>query len=110
VQSTSYSDRFHIFTPTQISYDLAKDTYAVNEVGVGSYKFDNPNFTTTEFLSNMVARWEYTPGNTIFVVWSQNRSHNTELGHSQVRKDMGNLFTTFPYNVFLVKASFRIGR
>lgn len=110
VKSNLYSERFHLFTPTEISYDAANEVYKVNEPGVGKYEFDNPNFTSTEFLSNMVVRWEYTPGNTVFVVWSQNRSYSSELGRSQVGREMGNLFSTFPYNVFLVKASFRIGR
>lgn len=110
VMSNSYKDRFHIFTPTQISYDSANETYKINEAGIGQYEFDNPNFTSTEFLSNMVLRWEYTPGNTLFVVWSQNRSYSTSLGRSQLGKDIGDLFSVYPYNVFLVKASFRVGR
>lgn len=110
VMSNHYNEQFHFFTPNEISYDSANDRYKVNEAGVGQYDFDNPNFTTTEFLSNMVLRWEYTPGNTLFVVWSQNRNYSTGLGRSQVGKDIGDLFSAFPYNVFLVKASFRIGR
>jgi Domain of unknown function (DUF1083). len=110
VMSNRYNERFHIFTPSQISYDSVNETYKINEAGYGQYEFSNPNFTSTEFLSNMVLRWEYTPGNTLFVVWSQNRDYSTSLGRSQLGKDIGDLFSTYPYDVFLVKASFRIGR
>jgi len=110
VMSNRYAERFHVFTPSEIAFNSQRDTYKVNDPNFGSYEFDNPNFTATEFLSNMVLRWEYAPGSTLFVVWSQNRSYSTGLGRTQVGKDVGDLFSTYPYNVFLVKASFRIGR
>jgi hypothetical protein len=34
----------------------------------------NPDFTTRSFQSNVVLRWEYRPGSTLFVVWTLGRS------------------------------------
>lgn len=110
VKSSRYGERFKLYNPSDISYSSADDSYTIKELGVGQFELDNPNFTSTEFLSNMVVRWEYVPGNTIFLVWSQNRSYSTGSGRAQVSKDLGDLFSAYPYNIFLVKASFRIGR
>ena len=35
------------------------------------YEFENPNFNYIQFRSNLVFRWEYIPGSTLFVVWTQ---------------------------------------
>ena len=31
------------------------------------------DFNVKQFLSNLVVRWEYSPGSTLFLVWSQTR-------------------------------------
>ena len=38
------------------------------------YGFDKPDFNVREFLSNLVLRWEYNPGSSVYLVWSQTRS------------------------------------
>lgn len=40
----------------------------------GSFAFNNPNFNSLSFRSNLVLRWEWNPGSTLFLVWQQNRS------------------------------------
>jgi hypothetical protein len=39
---------------------------------------DNPDFRTRSYQSNLVLRWEYRPGSTLFLVWSQSRSRDFE--------------------------------
>lgn len=58
----------------------------------------------------MVVRWEYKPGSTLFLVWSQNRNHSVSNGGFHFQDNITELFDEKPYNVFLVKMSFRIGR
>jgi hypothetical protein len=58
-----------------------------------------------------VARWEYRPGSTLFVVWTQSRVQDElDVGTFAARRDYGNLFSARPDNVFLVKASYWLGR
>ena len=41
--------------------------------GSEDYRFDRPDFDVREFNSNLVLRWEYSAGSTLFLVWSQSR-------------------------------------
>ena len=60
-----------------------------------------------QFNSNLVVRWEYRPGSTIFVVWTQGRGDYQSLaGPDGLRGDFSNLFQLHPNNTFLVKASY----
>jgi hypothetical protein len=64
-------------------------------------------FNFKEFNSNVVLRWEYRPGSTLFVVWSQGRQGFLPTpGTRSFTGDFGDLFTLHPNNTFLVKASY----
>jgi hypothetical protein len=104
-----YTDRFHTFRPAEISY--SDGVYSVDENLDGiDYSFDNPDFTVSEFLHNLVIRWEFLPGSTAYLVWSQTREYYTGDGIFDFGSQADNLFTeTKPHNVFLVKFSYRFG-
>lgn len=64
----------------------------------------NDDFNFKEFRSNLVLRWEYRPGSTIFLVWSHDRSQTTEgEGSFDLIRDITRLFRAESENVFLVK-------
>ncbi len=46
----------------------------------GSFTLPNPDFNVLSFRSNVVLRWEWRPGSTLYLVWQQNRSGNTPYG------------------------------
>jgi len=73
---------------------------------------DNPGgFNYKQFRSNVVFRWEYRPGSTLFVVWSQGRQNSAGAEGTQgFRGDLSNLFDLRPDNSFLVKLSYWINR
>jgi hypothetical protein len=59
------------------------------------------------FNSNVVARWEYRPGSTLFAVWQQGRQQdNLNPGTFAFRRDYRDLFRAHPSNTFLIKASY----
>ncbi len=106
-----YTDRFQHFSGDEISYDANSEEYHISDPsGNELYAFGKPDFNVKEFLSNMVVRWEYLPGSTIYLVWSQTRSQSTSMGNFEFNNNTADLFDTKPYNVFLLKMSFRIGR
>jgi hypothetical protein len=74
------------------------------------YSFGKPDFNVKEFLSNMVVRWEYRPGSTVFLVWSQTRSGFENDGSFDFSRDFEGLFNEKPHNIFLLKFSYRFGR
>jgi hypothetical protein len=110
-KADSYSDRFTEYSPEQISYN--GDQYEIDENLDGSvdYSFDKTDFNVQEFLSNMVLRWEYNPGSSVYLVWSQTRS-SSGTESPDLANDLGNLFDASdnkPHNVFLIKFSYRFG-
>ena len=103
-----FNDRYHIFTKDEIDYDDESNAFTVdeNQDGAGDYAFDNPNFNFRQFRSNFVVRWEYLPGSTLFLVWSQGRTSSASDGSFHYGSDMRNLFGAEPHNVFLIKLSY----
>ena len=73
---------------------------------------DNPGgFNYKQFRSNVVFRWEYRPGSTLFMVWSQGRQNSAGTeGTRGLRGDLGDLFDLSPNNTFLVKLAYWINR
>jgi hypothetical protein len=74
------------------------------------FTFDNPSFDTRSLIGNVVYRWEYRPGSTLFFVWTQQRSGSDAFGDFDIRRDTRSLFGDRPDNVFLVKATYWVGR
>ena len=83
-------------------YRAYADTAVTNHPGGFNFK---------QFRSNVVFRWEYRPGSTLFVVWSQGRQGSEAVeGTRGFGGDVGDLFTLRPDNSFLVKLSYWINR
>lgn len=68
---------------------------------------DPGGFNFKQFRSNVVFRWEYSPGSTLFVVWSQGRQDRLATeGSNSFGGDVGDLFGRRANDVFLVKMSY----
>ncbi|MGE5760889.1 MAG: DUF5916 domain-containing protein [Gemmatimonadota bacterium] len=64
------------------------------------------DFNVKEFRSNLVLRWEYKPGSSIYLVWTQGRQDFEQAyGTRSFQGDFDNLFHQHPDNTFLIKAS-----
>ncbi len=111
-KADQFSDRYSAFKPDQLTYNSSDEMYYIdeNQDGTTDYSFEQPNFNFNEFLSNLVVRWEYTPGSTVYLVWSQSRDYSDSLGDFSLNQGFDDLFNgDQPYNVFLIKFSYRIG-
>jgi hypothetical protein len=69
---------------------------------------DDPGaFNFQQFRSNVVFRWEYRSGSTLFLVWSQGREGRLpEEGPASFRSNLGDLFGRRPNDTFLIKVSY----
>ena len=105
-------DRYRFYTDDQISYNSSWKIYSIddNADGTEDYSFAKPDFNVKTFLSNLVVRWEYQPGSTVYLVWSQNRNGYANDGSFNASRDFESLFNESAYNIFLIKFSYRIGR
>jgi hypothetical protein len=70
----------------------------------------DPDFTFRSLRGNAVLRWEYRPGSALFVVWQQDRSGQYPYGDLQWSRDPADLLREPGRHVFLVKATYWIGR
>jgi len=102
-----YRDRFHAFSPDEITFQPDSNSYIVSEgAGAALYSFSNPDFSFRQFRSNLVVRWEYRPGSTLYVVWSQGRTGFEPHWDSAFSSNWSALWRERPDNVFLVKLSY----
>lgn len=122
VDRSTYSAQFRLnytFKP-----DLNIDVYAEPFAASGAYgstgelvaprrsdlrPFDVPgsrDFNARSFRSNVVLRWEWKPGSTLFVVWQQNRAATEPIGTRAGIGDMLNSITAPGDHVLAVKTTF----
>ena len=104
--SSVRDDRFHLFESYEISY--ADNRYTVND-GVSNYSFANPDFNFNEFRSNLVARWEYRPGSTLYFVWEHAMSNREGFYLSGWDRNLDRMFGLPARNIFMLKMNFFIG-
>jgi len=82
------------------------DGSQVVNVGGSTFNLRNRDFNTLSFRSNVVLRWEWRTGSTLYVVWQQDRE-GTEILPTRVGVDDAFRSLTAPgRNTFLVKMSF----
>ena len=70
------------------------------------YLFSNPDFNFKSLRVNAVLRWEYLPGSTLYLVWTQNRQENEESGDFYLGHSVDRLVNIQPDNIFMVKLSY----
>jgi hypothetical protein len=106
VSKGTYSDVREVGEPRAKEYDARYQAYGDPDVAG-----DPGGFNVQEFRSNVVFRWEYRPGSTLFLVWSQGREGEAEReGVKSFSGDFGDLFQRRPDNTFLVKVSYWFAR
>ena len=66
----------------------------------------NRDFNARSFRSNVVLRWEWKPGSTLFVVWQQNRAETDPVGTRASVGDMFNSIRAPGDHVLAVKTTF----
>lgn len=107
-----YHDRYHVYNNNQISASGNSFDIDENTDGITDYSIGRNDFNVQEFLSNLVVRWEYSPGSSVYLVWSQKRSGFNTTGTMDYLNDVGNLFDheiNVPHNIFLIKFNYRFG-
>ena len=106
----NFDSQFYQYTGNQIVYDEADNQYLIHDPGSpnSTITVDNPDFSVVEFRSNMVLRWEFVPGSTLYLVWSQSNSNSISEGVFNFNHNLRTLVNTKPTDVFLVKFSYRI--
>lgn len=102
----SYAQRFGAVLPARLSGGV----YTIDENGDGlaDYRLDDPNANGASFHSNLVFKWEYRRGSTIYLVWSQQRGGAGASLSEQAWSALDGLRHDGPDNQFLIKITYWI--
>ena len=90
-----------------------RGTVVVDPDGAGpssSFVIPNQDFTVRALRGNAVFRWEFRPGSSVFLVWSQQREQAFDDVRDNVTGQAARTFGDPGRHVFLVKFSRWIGR
>ena len=91
-RAKEYDDRFASFADSSVTNDP------------GGFNFK-------ALQSNVVFRWEYAPGSTLFAVWNHGRQGYDGIeGTNSFQGDVRDLMRLHPSNTFLVKMSYWLNR
>ncbi len=80
-----------------------------------SFKFEpatipfNPDFNRKSLRGNIVLRWEYLRGSTIFFVWNMSTVDRTRPGEFSPLQDFGSAFRADGTHVFMIKLNYWLG-
>jgi hypothetical protein len=80
-----------------------------------SYQFEpatldeNPDFNNKSLRSNVVFRWEYRRGSTLFLVWNVTNSDDTRPGQFSAFRDLRSGFASSGTQVLMVKLNYWLG-
>ena len=88
-------------------------TYTVDPDDTGPaapFTIDDPNFSFRSLRGTAVLRYEYRPGSTLYFVWTQQRAGSSAFGDFDFSRDNSALWRDRPDNVFLIKATYWLGR
>jgi hypothetical protein len=87
-----------------VMYDESENRYSfVHNSEI--WNFHNPDFSFMQFRSNLVFRWEYKLGSTLYLVWAHDRSGFENLYHP-VSDITGDLFGIMGNHVFMFKLNY----
>jgi hypothetical protein len=69
----------------------------------------NPDFNTKSVRGNVVLRWEYVRGSTLFLVWQNSTSDTSRPGVFSPLRDLGTAFGAPGTNALMVKLNYWLG-
>ncbi|MBT8400651.1 MAG: carbohydrate binding family 9 domain-containing protein [Rhodothermia bacterium] len=68
------------------------------------------DFNFRSLRGTAVLRWEYMPGSTLFLVWTQSRSDSEDIGRLDFGPSVRDLFGAKPDNIFAIKLTYWFSR
>jgi hypothetical protein len=101
---------FNYFGEGESTLSLENNIYTVDPDGEGPaspFSFHDRDFNLKSLRGTVVLRWEYRPGSTLYLVWTQNRADYSNPGDFSFGRDMEALFSAPGINIFLFKINYR---
>ena len=90
-----------------LGHDAAERRYSVDPGdGGATFTFDNPDFNFKSLRLNAIFRWEWNPGSTMYVVWTEQRQDQAHPGQFAFRRDFGTTFGAPADDVLMFKIAY----
>ena len=108
--SAARTFEFNPFAEGDSTLSKQGEIYSVDPDGAGPapvFSFPDPDFNLKSLRGTIVLRWEYQPGSTIYLVWTQNRADHTHPGDFMFDRDLKLLFNASGDNIILFKVNYR---
>ncbi len=108
-RAASYGDRFLALPPRQLHPD--GDVLGVDGNGDGASDFviDVPDYNYRALRSTVVLRWQYRPGSSAFLIWSQGRESSTLDRQLDLGRDLRGLLGEEGAQVIMLKVNYWFG-
>lgn len=87
----------------------SSDDFVVDPDGNGpapTLSFSNPDFNYKSLRGNAVLRWEYRPGSTLYLVWTQSRSDYENDGEFNFSRSFNRLISANADNILMLKFTY----
>jgi hypothetical protein len=105
-RNSSFGNRFHVFSSDSVMQSADRKYYTINNNG-STLGFDNPDFTSRAFHSNLVAKWEFKKGAFLYLVWAHQKSSSPSNTYvSSFNENVDKLYNSHPENIYLLKFNY----
>jgi hypothetical protein len=74
--------------------------------GISEYAFTDRDFNVQSLIGNIVLRWEYRPGSTVFLVWQRSQEDEQGVGDFEFGRDLRSLINAPAQNAFMIKVNY----
>ena len=105
-----FGDRFTALAPDQLHVDGEVVGIDQDRDGLADYVIDTPDYNYRALRSTVVLRWQYRPGSSAFLIWSQGRESSTLDRDLAFGRDLSGLFDEDGAQVVMLKVNYWLGR
>jgi hypothetical protein len=99
---------FNIYGENGSTISYADEEYRIDPADGGDvFYIADPDFNYKSLRGTVVLRWEYRPGSTLYLVWTQNRADHEYPGDFAFGRDIGRMFRAPGDNIFMLKFTYR---
>jgi Domain of unknown function (DUF5916)/Carbohydrate family 9 binding domain-like len=103
-RATKATDRVRLFDPATVG--AGSGSLRIDEGTGDPLVVADPSFHVRSLRANVVLRWEYRPGSTVYAVWSQSREASAPGASFDPLGEPFHAFDARARNVFLVKLTY----
>lgn len=102
--------KFNVYGKDEGFIFKSDDEYLVDPDGSGpanTFSFSYDDFVFRSLQGNLVFRWEYSPGATLFLVWQQLRNATQrDKNMVSLSDDLSQIWDTKPTNIYMIKINY----